>query len=147
MGSLLPGAVNEGIRYLAAILATAAIRWTLNDLKRLNKSQLYAPIVAFVPIFATGMATVSYTHLDLYKRQQLGQETAGSQPSQPKESSSSASPSSQASSSQASSSESASSSQPEEPLSLIHISFRQRMKAVGGEFPPPYFFLFIYKIH
>ncbi len=47
MGSLLPGAVNEGIRYLAAILATAAIRWTLNDLKRLNKSQLYAPIVAF----------------------------------------------------------------------------------------------------
>ena len=56
VGSLLPGAVNEGIRYLAAILATAAIRWTLNDLKRLNKSQLYAPIVAFVPIFATGMA-------------------------------------------------------------------------------------------
>ena len=56
VGSLLPGAVNEGIRYLAAILATAAIRWTLNDLKKLNQSQLYAPIVAFVPIFATGLA-------------------------------------------------------------------------------------------
>lgn len=56
VGSLLPGAVNEGIRYLAAILATAAIRWTLNDLKKLNQSQLFAPIVAFVPIFATGLA-------------------------------------------------------------------------------------------
>lgn len=56
VGSMIPGAVNEGIRYLAAIIATAAIRWTLNDLKKLNQSQLYAPIVAFVPIFATGLA-------------------------------------------------------------------------------------------
>ena len=58
---------------------------------------------------------------------QLGQETAGSQPSQPKESSSSASPSSQASSSQASSSESASSSQPEEPS--------ENSENPGGEVP------------
>lgn len=56
IGGLLPGAVNEGIRYLAALIAVAAIRWTLNDLKKINRSHLFAPIAAFVPIFATGLA-------------------------------------------------------------------------------------------
>lgn len=46
-------------RYIAAMLAAAAIRWTLNDLKRLNRFSLYAAAVCFVPTLATGLAAMS----------------------------------------------------------------------------------------
>lgn len=56
LGYLLPSAVGESIRYLAAIVAAAAIRWTLNDLKRVREHALFAPLVALGPILATGIA-------------------------------------------------------------------------------------------
>lgn len=56
IGYLLPSAVQEGIRYLAAIIAVVAIRWTLNDLVRVRSHALFAPLVAMVPMLATGLA-------------------------------------------------------------------------------------------
>lgn len=49
---------NGGFRYIATVLAIAAIRWTLSDIKKINKSALYPPILAFVPTVATGFVLV-----------------------------------------------------------------------------------------
>lgn len=46
---------NGSFRYVATVLAIGAIRWTFNDLKRLTSMRLYAPLVAFVPMLATGL--------------------------------------------------------------------------------------------
>lgn len=55
-GYLLPSTVTVPVHYLAALLATAAIRWTLNDLIRLRSHPAFAPFVAFLPILATGIS-------------------------------------------------------------------------------------------
>ncbi|QNK40156.1 SpoIIE family protein phosphatase [Caproicibacter fermentans] len=55
-GYLLPSAVTVPVHYLAALLAAAAIRWTLNDLVRLRSHPVFAPVVAFLPVLATGMS-------------------------------------------------------------------------------------------
>lgn len=44
-----------GFRYIATVLAIGAIRWTLSDLKKLNKSVVYPPLLAFLPMLATGI--------------------------------------------------------------------------------------------
>jgi stage II sporulation protein E len=56
IGHLLPMAAGESVRYLASIIAVAAVRWTLNDLKRVSTHPLFAPLVAFAPVLATGLA-------------------------------------------------------------------------------------------
>src|SRR5574344_1876186 len=43
-----------GFRYVATILAIAAIRWTLSDIKRINKSVVFPTLLSFVPMLATG---------------------------------------------------------------------------------------------
>lgn len=55
-GYILPSPVTGNLRYIASVLAIVAIRWTLNDLKRVTSHALYAPIVAFIPTLATGLA-------------------------------------------------------------------------------------------
>ena len=57
-GYLLPSAVSVPVHYIAALLAAAAIRWTLNDLVRLRMNPGFAPAVAFLPILATGVSVV-----------------------------------------------------------------------------------------
>lgn len=52
MGYLLPEGAASPLRYLAAVAAVAGIRWSLNGLKRVTKSALFAPVAAFL---ATGM--------------------------------------------------------------------------------------------
>ena len=51
-------------RYIAAMLAVIAIRWTLNDIKRLNRHSFYCAAVCFVPTFATGLAVMSVSGFD-----------------------------------------------------------------------------------
>ena len=46
-------------RYITSILAVIAIRWTLNDIKQLNRHSLYSAAVCFVPTLATGLAAMS----------------------------------------------------------------------------------------
>nr|WP_319487360.1 SpoIIE family protein phosphatase [uncultured Caproiciproducens sp.] len=58
IGYLLPSAAVVPVHYIAAVLAAAAIRWTLNDLVKLKMHPGFAPATAFLPVFATGMAIV-----------------------------------------------------------------------------------------
>lgn len=51
-------------RYIAAMLAVLAIRWTLNDIKRLNRHSFYCAVVCFVPTLATGLAIMSVKGFD-----------------------------------------------------------------------------------
>ncbi|WP_277668906.1 SpoIIE family protein phosphatase [Caproiciproducens galactitolivorans] len=57
-GYLLPSSVNVPVHYLAAVLAAAAIRWTLNDMMKLKMHAIFAPMVAFLPMLATAMAII-----------------------------------------------------------------------------------------
>lgn len=55
IGCLLPLPVNDSIRYMAAILAVAALRWTLNGFLTVTEHPLFSPIIAAFPIFITGI--------------------------------------------------------------------------------------------
>ncbi len=46
----------SSFRYIAVVIAIGAIRWVLNELKKLSDSRLFAPLAAFIPIFGTGIA-------------------------------------------------------------------------------------------
>ena len=63
IGSLLGYIVFSGsgnnFRYIAAMAAVIAIRWTLNDIKKLNRHSFFAFVVCFVPTLATGLAMMS----------------------------------------------------------------------------------------
>ncbi len=54
IGYILLGS-NDAFRYVAVVAAIAALRWLLNDIKKLSTSALFAPLVAFVPMLATGI--------------------------------------------------------------------------------------------
>lgn len=47
------------LRYMTTMLALGAIRWTLNDIEKIRKSKLFAPVVTFVTLMATGLAMMS----------------------------------------------------------------------------------------
>ena len=57
-GYLLPSPVYISIRYEAALMAVAAIRWSLSELKAVNTHPLYAPAVTFLPLLLTGVTMV-----------------------------------------------------------------------------------------
>lgn len=57
-GYLLPSPVYVSVRYAAALVATAAIRWSLSELKSVNTHPLYAPAVTFLPLMLTGATMV-----------------------------------------------------------------------------------------
>ena len=46
----------SSFRYIAVVISVGAIRWVLNELKKLSDSRFFAPCAAFIPIFATGIA-------------------------------------------------------------------------------------------
>lgn len=56
MGYLLPAPVLFPVRYVAAVLAAVAIRWTLNDLVKLRMHPFFAPTICFAPVLLTGLA-------------------------------------------------------------------------------------------
>lgn len=56
MGYLLPSSLLVPVRYLACVLAAAAIRWTLHDLHRISRNQFTGPLAALGPLLVTGMA-------------------------------------------------------------------------------------------
>lgn len=63
IGSLIGYIVFSGsgnnFRYIAAMAAVIAIRWTLNDIKKLNRHSFFAFAMCFVPTLATGLAMMS----------------------------------------------------------------------------------------
>lgn len=58
LGYLLPSPVYISVRYVAALVAVAAIRWSLSELKSVNTHPLFAPAVAFLPLLLTGITMV-----------------------------------------------------------------------------------------
>ena len=54
IGYILLGS-GDTFRYVAVIVAIGALRWLLNDIRKISSSAWFAPIVAFVPMFATGV--------------------------------------------------------------------------------------------
>ena len=59
LGCLLPSAAAVPVHYLAAVLAAAAIRWTLQDLVRLRMHPVFAPLTAALPLLATMAAILA----------------------------------------------------------------------------------------
>lgn len=57
-GYLLPSPVYVSVRYSAALVAAAAIRWSLSELKNVNTHPMYAPLVTFLPLLLTGVTMV-----------------------------------------------------------------------------------------
>ncbi len=58
LGYLLPSPVYIPVRYVASLMAVAAIRWSLSELKPVNSHALFAPITAFLPLLLTGITMV-----------------------------------------------------------------------------------------
>lgn len=56
IGYILPSEINIGMRYVSTAIAVCAIRWTLNDLPKVKENKLYAPIISFATVIATGLA-------------------------------------------------------------------------------------------
>ncbi len=46
----------DSFRYIAVMIAIGGVRWLFSDLGKIAKSRLFAPLAAFIPIFATGVA-------------------------------------------------------------------------------------------
>lgn len=47
---------TDSFRYIAVIVAIGALRWLMGDIEKVSKSKLFAPIAAFLPTLATGIA-------------------------------------------------------------------------------------------
>lgn len=45
----------DSFRYIAVIVAIAALRWVLGEIKRISLSRAFPPLIAFVTVFATGL--------------------------------------------------------------------------------------------
>lgn len=53
---------SDSFRYLAVVAAIGGLRWLFGDLDKVTKSKVFAPLVAFVPIFATGVFVAFRKH-------------------------------------------------------------------------------------
>ena len=47
---------TDSFRYIAVMIAIGGVRWLVSDIKAIRQSRLFAPLAAFIPIFATGVA-------------------------------------------------------------------------------------------
>lgn len=45
----------ESFRYIAVVIAISALKWLLSDIEKVSKSGLFAPLITFVPMIATGI--------------------------------------------------------------------------------------------
>ena len=56
VGYLLPGGAAVPIRYIAALIAVAVIKWSLSALPSVARHPLFAPAVSLLSVSATGLA-------------------------------------------------------------------------------------------
>lgn len=56
LGYMVPLRLAFGMRYICALVAISAIKWTLSDLKKITNKSFYAPMVVFLPSIITGLA-------------------------------------------------------------------------------------------
>lgn len=53
-GYLWPSHIHTPVRYIAALLVVAAVRWALNEVLKVRSSVFFAPLATFLPLVATG---------------------------------------------------------------------------------------------
>ncbi len=46
---------ENSFRYIAVIIASSALRWLFSDIKAISRSKLFPAIIAFTPLFVTGL--------------------------------------------------------------------------------------------
>lgn len=56
IGYILPAHMTGSMRYVSTMIAVAAIRWILLDVKPIKKYDLFQPLISFIPMLATGLA-------------------------------------------------------------------------------------------
>ena len=56
---------SSGFRYIASMVAVIAIRWTLSDIRKINRHSFFPALVCSVPVFATGLAILSVSGFSL----------------------------------------------------------------------------------
>lgn len=66
VGYLAGRGVVFPLRYIAAVLAVAGIKWSLAGLKKLTDTAFFAPLMAFLATGCTGLAISTTNGLDLY---------------------------------------------------------------------------------
>ena len=66
VGYLLPGGTAAPIRYIAALVAVAGIKWSLSGIPSVSRHPLFAPAVSLLSVSATGMALSAAGGLRVY---------------------------------------------------------------------------------
>ncbi len=66
IGYLLPGSAVLPLRYVAAVVAVAGIRWSLNGIQGLTGRALFAPLVTFLGVECTGFAMAAAEGLSVH---------------------------------------------------------------------------------
>lgn len=56
VGYLWPSHIHAPVRYIAALMVVAAIRWALNEVFKIRGNVLFAPLATFVPLMGMGAA-------------------------------------------------------------------------------------------
>ena len=46
----------DSFRYIAVVISIGALRWVLNEFKKVSESRFFPIVVAFVPVFLTSLA-------------------------------------------------------------------------------------------
>lgn len=46
----------ESFRYIAVVISIGALRWILNEFKKVSQSRFFPCLIAFIPVFVTGLA-------------------------------------------------------------------------------------------
>ncbi|MBQ3417727.1 MAG: SpoIIE family protein phosphatase [Ruminococcus sp.] len=55
LGYLISSPISA-FRYIAIVISIGAIRWVLQEIKKISNSRIYPSVVAFAPVFATALA-------------------------------------------------------------------------------------------
>ncbi len=58
IGYLTMGGTSS-MRYIASVVAICGIRWTLNELKSVKNHPIFVPLIASLPVLATGLAVLT----------------------------------------------------------------------------------------
>ncbi len=66
LGYIVPLGMGCGIRYVTAIISIIAMKWAINDIEKIKNNALTAPMMVFISIFVTGLATNLAQSVDKY---------------------------------------------------------------------------------
>ncbi len=64
VGYLLPGGTAAPMRYIAALVAVAGIKWSLSGIRSVSRHPVFAPALSFLSVAATGLALSAVGGLD-----------------------------------------------------------------------------------